>query len=70
MLVNSQINQADGIIDSSRLIRSIMISIKITWPLNMIIRRTDFDRYNQFFILLMQMKQVKYDLNSLDLKGF
>ena len=69
LLINNQANQEDGIIDSSRLIRSIFISIKIGWPLNMIIRETDFERYNQFFILLMQMKQVKHDLNSLDLKG-
>jgi hypothetical protein len=70
MLTDNQVNKADGFIDSSRLIRSIFISIKITWPLNMIIKKSDFEKYNQFFRLLLQMKQVKYDLNSLDLKGF
>ena len=59
----------NNIVESSRLIRSLSISIKIEWPLNMIIKRADIESYNRIFLFILQMKQVKYDLNSLDLKG-
>lgn len=56
-------------VNSSRLVNSIWIKIKIIWPLNIIITKADMNIYNQMFLYILQIKQVKYDLDSLDLKG-
>ena len=54
---------------SSRLINSLRLKIKIVWPLNIIITKNDLETYNRIFLYIIQIKQVKYDLDSLDLKG-
>jgi hypothetical protein len=53
---------------SSRLINSIRLRIKILWPLNVIITKSDLETYNKVFCYILQIKQVKYDLDSLNLK--
>ncbi len=53
---------------SSRLINSIRLRIKIMWPLNVIITKSDLETYNRIFCYILQIKQVKYDLDSLDLR--
>jgi hypothetical protein len=55
--------------NSSRLINFIKLKIKILWPLNIIITKTDLETYNRIFLYIMQIKQVKYDLDSLNIKG-
>jgi hypothetical protein len=59
-----------GTFESSRLVDSIQLKINITWPLNIILKQSDLDTYNKIFIFLLQIKQVKYDLDSLYIKGF
>jgi hypothetical protein len=59
-----------GMFESSRLVDSIQLKINITWPLNIILKQSDLDTYNKIFIFLLQIKQVKYDLDSLHIKGF
>jgi hypothetical protein len=54
--------------NSSRLLNSVRLRVKILWPLNVIITKNDLDAYNRIFGHIMQIKQVKYDLDSLDLR--
>lgn len=58
-------NEQTGL-NNSRLINSIRIKMKILWPLNIIISQTDLDTYNRIFLFLLQIKQVKYELERLD----
>ena len=42
--------------------------MNVKWPLNIIIKPNDLDTYNMIFLFIMQLKQAKYELDSLDLK--
>jgi gamma-tubulin complex component 5 len=53
--------------DSIRQIRSIELKVKLVWPLNIIVQARNFEVYNKIFIFLMQIKQAKFELDSLDL---
>ena len=53
--------------DSIRQIRSIELRVKTVWPLNIIVQARNFEVYNKIFILLMQIKQAKFELDSLHL---
>lgn len=55
--------------DSSRLVNAIHLRIKICWPLDIIVSKANLDTYNRLFLFIMQIKQVKYDLDSLNLNG-
>jgi hypothetical protein len=65
----SPAKQCGGINISTRLISGIKLKFFLNWPYNLIIKESDIDVYNKYFILILQMKQVKYDLDSLDFKG-
>ena len=54
---------------SSRLISLVKLRVKVAWPLNITIKNSNIDSYNRIFAFILQLKQVKYDLDSLDLKG-
>ena len=58
-----------GVNISTRLVSGIKLKFYLNWPFNLIIKEADIEVYNKFFILILQMKQVKYDLDSLDFKG-
>ena len=59
----------DLIDPSNRQVHSIKLNVKVIWPLNIIIQPHNFEAYNKIFIFIMQIKQAKYELDSLDLKG-
>ena len=54
---------------STRLVSGIKLKFYLNWPYNLIVKEEDVEIYNKFFILILQMKQTKYDLDSLDFKG-
>ena len=54
---------------SNRLINSLSLNVKTVWPLTIIFKPENFDSYNKIFLFIMQLKQAKYDLDSLSLKG-
>lgn len=54
---------------SSRLISKVGINLNVKWPLNIIIKPSDLASYNRIFLFFLQIKQAKYDLDSLNLKG-
>ena len=54
---------------SSRLISKIGINMNVKWPLNIIVKPSDLTSYNRIFLFILQIKQAKYDLDSLNLKG-
>ncbi len=60
--------QSEIVSQSSRLINSVRLKIKIQWPLNILIKDIDIEAYNRVFLFNMQLKQVKYDLDSLFVK--
>ncbi len=66
---NETSNISNGRSSSSRLISKISLKMKVKWPLNIIIKPGDLDAYNKIFLFIMQIKQAKYELDSLDLKG-
>lgn len=51
---------------STRLVNGITIKFSLGWPFNLVMNESQFDTYNEFFILMLQLKQVKYDLESCD----
>jgi hypothetical protein len=55
--------------NSSRLINRVSLKMNVKWPLNQIIRPNQLNEYNKIFLFILQIKQIKYDLDSLDLKG-
>ena len=61
-----KIRNLDGI---SRLIGGLRVKVKICWPLNIVISQPNLDVYNRLFVFMMQLKQAKYDLDSLRLQG-
>ena len=54
---------------STRLINKVGINLNAKWPLNIIIKPSDMASYNRIFLFFLQIKQAKYDLDSLNLKG-
>ena len=54
---------------SSKLINSVRLSIRMKWPLNIIVTQEDFAVYNQIFGFLLKIKQVKNDLERLEKTG-
>ena len=54
--------------NASRLINKVSLKMNVKWPLNIIIKPNDLDTYNMIFLFIMQLKQAKYELDSLDLK--
>lgn len=54
---------------SSRLISKVGINLNVKWPLNIIVKPSDLTSYNRIFLFFLQIKQAKYDLDSLNLKG-
>jgi hypothetical protein len=62
------VNDGSTII-SSRLINTLKLKIKLLWPFNIIIKQQDIEIYNKAFLLIMQTKQVKYDLDNLQING-
>ena len=66
---NTLSKQCAGVNISTRLISGIKLKFFLNWPYNLIVKESDIDIYNKFFILILQMKQVKYDLDGLDFKG-
>lgn len=61
-----KIRNVDGM---TRLIGGIRVRVKINWPLNVVISQPNLDVYNRLFVFMMQLKQAKYDLDSLRLQG-
>lgn len=61
-----KIRNVDGM---TRLIGGIRVRVKINWPLNVVISQPNLDTYNRLFVFMMQLKQAKYDLDSLRLQG-
>jgi hypothetical protein len=49
---------------STRLVNGIKIKFSLKWPFNLVMNESQFDVYNEFYILFLQLKQVKYDLES------
>lgn len=60
-----KISNIDGI---TRLIGAIRLKVNVRWPLNIVISQPNLDAYNRLFLFMMQLKQVKYDLDSLRLQ--
>jgi gamma-tubulin complex component 5 len=54
--------------DKKRQIHSIKLKIKVIWPLNIIVQPHNLEAYNKIFLFIMQIKQAKYEICSLDLK--
>lgn len=65
----ANIRKISNIEGMSRLIGGIRLKVKINWPLNIVISEANLDLYNRLFVFMLQLKQVKYDLDSLRLQG-
>lgn len=66
----ANMNKICDIDGMTRLIGAIQLKLKVSWPLNIVISQSNLDSYNRVFLFMMQLKQVKYDLDSLRLQGF
>ena len=55
---------------SSRLAHSVAMGVQLKWPLSTVIKEASILQYSHIFAFILRMKQVKYDMDSLDLRGF
>jgi hypothetical protein len=53
----------------NRLITGISLKFILKWPFNFVLQNDDLDVYNRFFNAILQIKQVKYNLDGLEFKG-
>jgi hypothetical protein len=65
---NSNASKPDN--NENQLIDSIRLDAKLIWPFNIIIKQSDLCIYNRLFLFIIQIKQIKYELDNLDLNGF
>lgn len=56
-------------LNNQRQVNGLKLNIQVIWPLNIIVQAQNFDTYNTIFIFLLKIKQAKFELDSLDLKG-
>jgi hypothetical protein len=53
----------------NRLINGVSLKFSLKWPINFIIQIDDLNVYNRLFNAILQIKQVKYNLDGLEFKG-
>jgi hypothetical protein len=68
--INQALTESNNKAANSRLICGIRVKVNVIWPLNIVIRQANLDTYNRVFSFMMQLKQIKYDLDNLSLKGY